>query len=92
MEDNLDLNYIFKKKVIKELISRYDYIKTLIQENLHKLDEDDFEENNINNPYEKRCMEIIERIKFLFDMLSIVLILYTINSKILKPFSLCGRK
>ena len=69
MEDNLDLNYIFKKKVIKELISRYDYIKTLIQENLHKLDEDDFEENNINNPYEKRCMEIIERIKFLFDIL-----------------------
>ena len=48
---------------------RYDYIKTLIQENLQKMDEDEIEEKNMNKSYEKKCMKIIERIKFIFDFL-----------------------
>ena len=48
---------------------RYDYIKTLIQENLQKMDEDEIEGKNMNKSYEKKCMKIIERIKFIFDFL-----------------------
>lgn len=48
---------------------RYDYIKTLIQENLQDTDEDEYEENKKKNINEKKCMKIIERIKFLFDFL-----------------------
>ena len=48
---------------------RYDYIKTLIQENLQETDEDEYEEDKKKNINEKKCMKIIERIKFLFDFL-----------------------
>ena len=48
---------------------RYDYIKTLIQENLQDTVEDEYEENKKKNINEKKCMKIIERIKFLFDFL-----------------------
>ena len=69
MEENLDLNNIFKKKVINELFSKYDYIKTLMQSNYQDSDEDSFDEEKVNNIYDKKCLKIIERIKFLFDFL-----------------------
>ena len=48
---------------------RYDYIKTLIQENLQETDEDEQEGIKKENINEKKCMKIIERIKFIFDFL-----------------------
>ena len=65
----MDLNYIFKKKIINELFLRYDYIKTLIQENLQETEEDEPEGIKKENINEKKCMKIIERIKFIFDFL-----------------------
>ena len=48
---------------------RYDYIKTLIQENLQETDEDEQEGIRKENINEKKCLKIIERIKFIFDFL-----------------------
>ena len=70
LEDNLDLNYIFKKKVINELFSKYDFVKTLIQENEKNADNDDEDSKNdfsCINKNKKRCVKIIERLKFIFD-------------------------
>ena len=64
------MNYIFKKKVINELFSKYDFIKTLIQENDKNSDNDDEDSKNefsSINKNKKKCVKIIERLKFIFD-------------------------
>ena len=46
---------------------RYDYIKTLIQENLQDTDEDEYEENKKKNINEKKCMKF--SLNFLLHLL-----------------------
>ena len=65
----MELNYIFKKKIINDLFIKYDFIKTLIHENEKNFEN---EENNESNNYEsnknkKQCMKIVERLKYIFD-------------------------
>ena len=69
MTANLELNLIFKNKIIKELLSKYDYIKSLIKEK--KLNFDKKDENTDNFDYcivenEKKCVEILQRLKFIY--------------------------
>ena len=40
-----------------------------MQSNYQDSDEDSFDEDKVNNIYDKKCLKIIERIKFLFDFL-----------------------
>ena len=64
------MNYIFKKKVINELFSKYDFIKTLIQENNKNSDNEDEDsktEFSSIDKNKKKCVKIIERLKFIFD-------------------------
>ena len=69
MTANLELNIIFKNKIIKELLTKYDYIKSLIKEK--KLNFDKKDENTDNFDYcivenEKKCVEILQRLKFIY--------------------------
>jgi hypothetical protein len=64
------LSIIFKKRIINDLFTKYDFIKTLIQENQKNSDnEDEISPNYSDNigKNKKKCMKIIERLKFIFD-------------------------
>lgn len=65
--DNLDLNYIFKTKIIKELFAKYDFIKTLIKERSNNYEQSD--ENYVDGNISKKCVEILERLKFIYSEL-----------------------
>ena len=65
--DNLDLNYIFKTKIIKELFAKYDFIKTRIKERSNNFEQTD--ENYVDGNISKKCVEILERLKFIYSEL-----------------------
>lgn len=70
LEDNLELSQIFKKRIINDLFTKYDFIKTLIQENQKNSEnEDEASSNDFGeiNKNKKKCMKIVERLKFIFD-------------------------
>ena len=70
MEDNLELSNIFKKRIINDLFTKYDFIKTLIQENQKNSDNNDEMNPNYSDNIDKNkknCMKIIEKLKFIFD-------------------------
>lgn len=71
LEDNLELCIIFKKRIINELFNKYDFIKTLMNENQKNTDNEDSTNNSFGNnnvdENKKKCIEIIERLKFIFD-------------------------
>ena len=71
LEDNLELCIIFKKRIINELFNKYDFIKTLMNENQKNTDNEDITSNSCGNnnvdENKKKCIEIIERLKFIFD-------------------------
>ena len=67
----MELNYLFKNKILNELFTKYDFIKTLIQENEKNSDNDESSgETNDESLISKskiKCRKIIERLKFIFD-------------------------
>ena len=65
--DNLDLNYIFQTKIIKELFAKYDFIKTRIKERSNNYEQSD--ENYVDGNISKKCVEILERLKFIYSEL-----------------------
>ena len=71
LEDNLELCIIFKKRIINELFNKYDFIKTLMNENQKNTDNEDTTSDRCGNnnveENKKKCIEIIERLKFIFD-------------------------
>ena len=67
----MELNYLFKNKILNELFTKYDFIKTLIQENEKNSDNDDSSgetnDESLINKSKIKCRKIIERLKFIFD-------------------------
>jgi len=69
LADNSELNLIFKTKIIKELLSKYDYIKSLIMEKKLNFDKKDENTDNFDcciEENEKKCIEILQRLKFIY--------------------------
>ena len=67
----MELNNLFKNKILNELFTKYDFIKTLIQENEKNSDNDDSSgetnDESLINKSKIKCRKIIERLKFIFD-------------------------
>ena len=67
----MELNYLFKNKILNELFTKYDFIKTLIQENEKNSDNDDSSgetnDESLINKGKIKCRKIIESLKFIFD-------------------------
>ena len=63
----MELNYLFKNKILNELFTKYDFIKTLIQENEKNSDNDDSSgetnDESLINKSKIKCRKIIERLK-----------------------------
>ena len=67
----MELNNLFKKKILNDLFTKYDFIKTLLQENEKNSDYEELKDdkNSEINKNKKKCMRIIERLKFIFDQI-----------------------
>ena len=71
LEDNLELCIIFKRRIINELFTKYDFIKTLMNENQKNSDNEEEKgvscDINDKDNNKIKTVEIIERLKFIFD-------------------------
>ena len=56
----MELNYIFKKKIINDLFTKYDFIKTLIHENEKNSENEENSEDNNNSEMKKKQKKMCE--------------------------------
>lgn len=77
MKNNSQLNFIFENRIIKELFNKYDFINSLIKDNLKFANIDDehikIQDNNslisMINKNKEMCLSVLERLKFILNHL-----------------------